>query len=132
MSAGSTENRALPRLRVSAGVHAQEVQCSELSAEAQGSEMRRALLTRTPGITRSSTGLIGTETQTEKSLSAEGKKSAYTDSAQLRTVRCIPRQSLFYEVANYFNQILHFPKPLLYSFFSLLSIKPKQFWGKNK
>lgn len=52
--------------------HAQEVQCSELSAEAQGSEMSRALLAQTPGITRSSTGLKGTETQTEKSLSVEG------------------------------------------------------------
>lgn len=42
------------------------------------------------------------------------------DSAQLRTGRCILRQSLFYEVVNYLSQILNFPKPLLYSFFSLI------------
>lgn len=45
---------------------AQEVQCSELSAEAQGSEMSRALLAQTPGVTQSSTGLKGTETQSGK------------------------------------------------------------------
>lgn len=108
--------------------HAQEVQRSELGAEAQGSEMSRALPAQTPGATQSSTGLKGTETHSGKSPSMEGAVRTYRliDSAQLRTVRCILRQTLSYEVANYFNQILHFPKSLLYSFLFLSLIYKTQ------
>lgn len=91
--------------------HTQEVQGSGRSAEAQGSEMSRALLAQTPGVTGLQQVLKGQKLSQEKEAK-RGRSSAYTDSAQLRSVRCIRRQSLFYEVANYLKFLVfqsHYP-----------------------
>lgn len=111
--------------------HAQQVLHSELGTEAQGSEMSRALLAQTPGITRSSTGLKGTEIQPGKSLSVEGAvRTQIQRNSEQSGVSCdsLSSTKLLIILIKFFI----FSKPLLYSFFSLLSIKPKQFWGKNK